>query len=97
MEFRRRRTVCDGSIWGGIHDMSHGLPSEGTRRIQIGLGLIAASGCVLAEIAVLILHGRPYWTGWWMVMVALIAGSFLLGRILTPLLEWIIAGYRGEA
>jgi hypothetical protein len=76
--------------------MSQGLPREGTRRLRIGLGALAVFGCAVTYIVIIVLHGPPFWAGWWVVMAALLAASFLLGRALAPLLEWIIAGYRSE-
>ncbi|MDB5405567.1 MAG: hypothetical protein JWL84_479 [Rhodospirillales bacterium] len=74
--------------------MSQGLPREGTRRLSIGLGSLAVIGCTIAYILIIELHGPPYWFGWWVVMAVNLAASFLLGRLLAPLLEWIIAGYQ---
>jgi hypothetical protein len=73
--------------------MSQGLPREGTRRLSIGLGILAVIGCAVAYALIVLLHGPPFWVGWWVVMAVLLAASFLLGRVLAPLLEWIIAGY----
>jgi hypothetical protein len=76
--------------------MSQGLPREGTRRLSIGLGCLAVIGCAVAYGLIVALHGPPFWAGWWVVMAAILAASFLLGRVLAPLLEWIIAGYRAD-
>jgi hypothetical protein len=77
--------------------MSHGLPQEGTRRLQLGLGGLALAACFVTLVGVLALHGPPYWAGWWGVMLVVLALSFFTGRILAPIFEWIIVGYRGEA
>jgi hypothetical protein len=74
--------------------MSYGLPSEGTRRLQTGLGWLAVAGCLIALIVTVALHGPPYWIGWWVVMAIVLAATFFAGRLLTPVFEWIIAGYR---
>jgi hypothetical protein len=76
--------------------MSQGLPREGTRRLSIGLGCLSVIACAVTYVLIVALHGPPFWAGWWVVMAAILAASFLLGRVLTPLLEWIIAGYRAE-
>lgn len=76
--------------------MSQGLPREGTRRLSVGLGALAVIGCAVTYALIVILHGPPFWIGWWIVMAVVLAASFLLGRVLAPLLEWIIAGYRAE-
>jgi hypothetical protein len=75
--------------------MSQGLPREGTRRLSIGLGILAVIGCAIAYVLIVTLRGPPFWFGWWIVMALLLAASFLFGRVLAPLLEWIIAGYTG--
>ena len=77
--------------------MSHGLPGEGTRRLKQGLGWFGVAACLLAYAAVLVLHGPPYWWGWWVVMLAILAVAFATARLLAPLFEWVIAGYRGES
>ncbi|HZS84569.1 MAG TPA: hypothetical protein VFA50_16970 [Stellaceae bacterium] len=77
--------------------MSYGLPSEGTRRLRQGLGWLAVLGCLLAYALLLVLHGPPYWPGWWAAMAIVLAASFFLGRLFAPLLEWVIAGYRDAA
>lgn len=74
--------------------MSYGLPNEGTRRLKLGLGWLSVTACLIALVVTLALHGPPYWTGWWIVMVVVLAGTFFLGRMLTPIFEWIMAGYR---
>lgn len=73
--------------------MSYGLPDEGTRRLRASLGALALGACFIAAILILFLHGAPFWIGWWIVMLAVLAGSFFAGRALTPLFEWILAGY----
>jgi hypothetical protein len=75
--------------------MSHGLPSEGTRRLQLGLGWLAVGCCLLAYAVTLVLHGPPFWAGWWVVMLAVLAGAFFAARLLTGPVEWVLAGYRG--
>lgn len=76
--------------------MSYGLPNEGTRRLRVALGWLAGTGCLVSYIVIIVLHGPPYWAGWWAVMIAVLAGSFFFGRMLAPIFEWIIAGYRGQ-
>ena len=74
--------------------MPYGLPGEGTRRLKTGLGWLAVASCLVAYAAVLVLHGPPYWWGWWIAMAVLLAIVFVAARMLAPLFEWVIAGYR---
>jgi hypothetical protein len=76
--------------------MSYGLPSEGTRRLQLALGWLAAIGCLVALVVTVTLHGPPFWIGWWVVMAVVLVATFFVGRLLTPVFEWIIAGYRSQ-
>jgi hypothetical protein len=76
--------------------MSHGLPSEGTQRLRVGLGWLAVAFCLLAYAVTLVLHGPPFWAGWWVIMLVVLAGTFFAARLLTRPIEWILAGYLGE-
>jgi hypothetical protein len=74
--------------------MAYGLPSEGTRRLQLGIGGLAVALCFLSYVVIIVLHGPPYWAGWWVAMLLVLVAVFFSGRVVAPLLEWIIAGYR---
>ncbi len=71
------------------------LPKEGRRRLTLMLCGAGGLSCVLAMLAVLIFYGTPYNPMWWWVMGAVLLGAFVLPRALVPLIEWVIAGYRG--
>jgi hypothetical protein len=76
--------------------MAFGLPEEGTRRLKLAAGWAGFGACVIAYIIVLLLYGAPTWKGWWAIMAVILVVCFFGGRLLTPLAEWIIAGYRQE-
>ena len=77
--------------------MAYGLPSEGTRRLQLGLGVLTLVVYLVTLVATIALHGAPYWAGWWAVIAVLAVGAFLIGRPVALILEWVIAGYRAPA
>jgi hypothetical protein len=77
--------------------MAYGLPSEGTRRLQLGLGALAVVIYLVALVATIWLHGAPFWFGWWVAIAILLVVAFFAGRPLTMILEWVIAGYREKA
>jgi hypothetical protein len=77
--------------------MAYGLPSEGTRRLQLALGVLTLVVYLVTLVATIALHGAPYWAGWWVAMVLLAVVAFLIGRPVAVILEWIIAGYRAPA
>ena len=74
--------------------MAFGLPDEGTRRLRLVLGSVAGAACVLAFAVTLILHGPPYWAGWWVIMLGVLVGAIYGAREAAAAVEWIIAGYR---
>jgi hypothetical protein len=75
--------------------MAYDLPAEGTRRLRHAFGIAAVAGCVLAYVVIVILHGAPYWKGWWVVMALALAASYVVARALARPIEWVIAGYKG--
>jgi hypothetical protein len=77
--------------------MAYGLPTEGTRRLRLGLGALTVLVYVVALVATVALHGAPYRRGWWAAIGMLLIAAFLAGRPLAMVLEWIIAGYREKA
>jgi hypothetical protein len=75
--------------------MAYDMPKEGTRRLQLVLGIGGFVACAVALAVVLILHGGPTWHGWWGVMAVLLVLGYFLPRAIVPVLEWVIAGYKG--
>lgn len=50
----------------------------------------------MAMGAVLLFYGLPYNPMWWWVMAAILAAAFVLPRLLVPVAEWVIDGYRDQ-
>ena len=67
---------------------------EGRRRLAIVLCCAGGLTCAGAMALVLILYGTPYESYWWAVMAAILAASCVLPRLLVPMVEWVVEGYR---
>jgi hypothetical protein len=80
-----------------LRPMAFGLPSQGTRRLRIALSAGSLAGLLAALALILVLYGAPYWRGWWVVIAAILVASVPGGILVAHLVEWVVAGYRGDA
>ena len=76
--------------------MAFGLPSDGTRRLRVLLGILAVLSVFGALATVFVLTGGPYWRGWWFVAARLLVLSLPAGILFAAAIEWVIAGYRAD-
>ncbi len=68
--------------------------ATGRRRLTILFCGLGGTLCTLAMAAVLMLYGTPYNGYWWAVMAAVLAAAFVLPRLVVPVIEWVMDGYR---
>ncbi len=68
---------------------------EGRRRLRLALAGFGAGTCGAAMALVLVFYGTPFNPIWWAAMAAVMGGSTAVATLFAPLIEWVIAGYRG--
>jgi len=93
----RPRGLGVGMLAAMLRPMAFGLPSQGTRRLRIALSAGSLAGLLAALALILVLYGAPYWRGWWVVIAAILVASVPGGILVAHLVEWVVAGYRGDA
>lgn len=65
--------------------------------MRIALSAAALASLLAGLALILVLYGAPYWRGWWFVITGLLVAAVPGGLLLAQLVEWVIAGYRGDA
>lgn len=93
----RPRGLGVGMLAAMLRPMAFGLPSQGTRRLRIALSAGSLAGLLAALALILVLYGAPYWRGWWVVIAAILVASVPGGILVAHLVEWVVAGYQGDA
>ena len=68
-----------------------GLSNERRRRLALLLCGISGGLCALAMGAVLVTHGTPNATKWWVAMGVILVAACTLPRLLVPAIDWVIA------
>ena len=71
-----------------------GQRNEGQRRLALLLCGLGGASCAGAMLLVLLLYGTPHEPYWWVVMAVILATAFVAPRMLVPLFDWVIEGYR---
>ena len=71
-------------------------PENGRPRLMTLLSILVGGACATAMALVVVLYGTPFNPLWWLVMMAILAASFILPCFGVWAIEWVIEGYLGE-